>query len=71
MPAGLCWVASIFHEILKFLTWKVVGVEPSPPFLFLSVLWFATYNTLIVLAVYPIMKRLLPEGEEMMAMFNK
>ncbi len=70
-PAGLCFGASIFHEVIKFLTWKIVGAEATPPFLFLSVLWLATYNMLLVLAVYPLLKRILPEREEALVMFNR
>ncbi len=70
-PALLCWAASIFHEIIKFLAWKIVGAEGTPPFLFLSVLWLATYNMLLVLAVYPLLKRILPEREEALVMFNR
>ncbi len=70
-PALLCFVASIFHEIIKFLTWKIVGAEGMPPFMFWSVLWLATYNGLLVLAVYPLLKRILPEREEALVMFNR
>ncbi len=70
-PAGMCFVASIFHEIIKFVTWKIVGATGTPPFMFLSILWLATYNSLWVLAVYPLLKRILPEREESLVLFNR
>jgi rod shape-determining protein MreD len=70
-PAGICFLASIFHEVIKFLTWKVVGIEGQPPFMFWSILWFATYNGLIVLAVYPVLNRIIPEQSDVMAIFNR
>lgn len=67
-PMLIVFFASILHELVKFASWAIVGLEDMPPFSFGVIAGLALYNALITLAVYPLIRRL-SAREERMALF--
>lgn len=53
-PILIVFVASIVHELVKFATWAMVGLEQRPPFSFGVIAGLALYNALITLVIYPV-----------------
>ncbi len=61
-PMLIVFVASAVHELMKFATWAIVGLEQRPPFSFGVIAGLALYNALITLVVFPVIGRF--TGEE-------
>ncbi len=55
-PMLIVFFGSILHELMKFATWALVGLEPRPPFNFGIIASLALYNALITLVVYPLVR---------------
>lgn len=68
-PMVIVFFASFLHELVKFATWAMVGLEDRPPFSFGIIAGLALYNALITLAVYPVIGRF-ALGEERSLMFQ-
>ncbi len=68
-PMVIVFFASVLHELVKFATWAMVGLEDRPPFSFGIIAGLALYNALITLAVYPVIGRF-ALGEERSLMFQ-
>ena len=67
-PAVIVFFGSILHELIKFATWAMVGMEERPAFNFGIIAGMALYNALLTLVVYPVLARF-STGEERALMF--
>lgn len=67
-PAVIVFFGSILHELIKFATWAMVGMEERPPFSFGIIAGLALYNALLTVVVYPLLARF-STGEERAMMF--
>ena len=65
-PMCIVFVATVLHELLKFATWTMVGLEERPPFSFGIIAGMALYNALLTLVVYPILARVAASEEKAM-----
>jgi rod shape-determining protein MreD len=63
-PTVIVFFASILQEILKFMTWKIVGVESTPAFNFGLIMGLALYDAGLTLIIYPIINRLATREEK-------
>ncbi len=68
-PMAIVFFASVLHELVKFATWAMVGLEERPPFSFGIIAGLALYNALLTLAIYPVIGRF-ALGEERSLMFQ-
>ena len=55
-PMIIVFFGSILHELIKFATWTMVGLEQRPPFSFGIIAGLALYNALITLVIYPVIR---------------
>lgn len=69
-PMVIVFFGSILHELIKFATWAMVGMEERPPFSIGIIAGLALYNSLITLVVYPVVGRFAGRGEEALMMFQ-
>ncbi len=67
-PMLVVSAGTMLHEIIKFATWTMVGLEPRPTFSFGIISGVAFYNAVLTLAVHPILSRF-SSGEEKALMF--
>lgn len=65
-PMCIVFVATMLHELLKFATWTMVGLEERPPFSLGIIAGLALYNALLTLVVYPVFARLAASEERAM-----
>ncbi|OFW57660.1 MAG: rod shape-determining protein MreD [Actinobacteria bacterium RBG_19FT_COMBO_54_7] len=62
-PMLIVFIATIVQELLKFMTWTMVGVEEMPPFNFGVIVGLALFDAAITLLIYPIIGRLAARDE--------
>jgi rod shape-determining protein MreD len=62
-PTIIVFFASILQDLLKFMTWNIVGVEDKPAFNFGLIAGLALYNALLTLLIYPIIGRVTAREE--------
>ncbi len=67
-PVVIVFLGSILHELIKFATWALVGMEERPAFSFGVITGLAFYNAVLTVVVYPILARF-SAGEERAMMF--
>lgn len=65
-PMVIVLAASILHELMKFATWAIVGLEERPPFSMGIIVGLAMYNAVITLVVYPVIGRFTAREEKAM-----
>jgi rod shape-determining protein MreD len=62
-PTIIVFFASILQELLKFMTWNIVGVEDKPAFNFGLIAGLALFNALLTLLIYPVIGRVAAREE--------
>ncbi len=63
-PIVIVFFATIIQELLKFMTWSIVGVEDRAPFNFGIIAGLALYDAVVTLLIYPIIGRLAAREEK-------
>jgi rod shape-determining protein MreD len=56
-PVIIVFFATILQELLKFMTWNIVGLEEKPAFNFGLIAGLALFDAALTLIVYPIISR--------------
>lgn len=56
-PMLIVFAGTLLHELIKFASWTMVGLEQRPPLNAGVVFGLALYNAVLTLAVYPLLGR--------------
>lgn len=65
-PIIIVFFATILQELIKFMTWTIIGVEDRPSFNFGIIAGLALFDAVITLLIYPIIGRLTTREERAM-----
>lgn len=65
-PMLIVFAGTLFHELIKFASWTMVGLEQRPSLNAGVVFGLALYNAVLTLAVYPLLGRFASREEREM-----